>query len=198
MASYPSQIATFPTHVNITEIIDASHPNNIQGEVVALEATVGTNPGTSTTPSPSGTFTSSSTPYSTVKDRLANIEIGVVSDAHAQYLRKAGDGNNIIIPTATTVKGLVIKGAVSQTANLQEWQTSAGTVVTRVDSSGNLIGTASGNVALSTITTAGDLLVGTGSGAVARLGIGTLNKVLVSNGTTATWAEVPVIDGGTP
>jgi hypothetical protein len=187
MASYPSQVATFQTHVNITEIIDASHPNNIQSEVVAVEAAIGVNPATSTTPSPSGTFTASSTAYSTVKDRLANIETGIVSDAHSQYLRKAGDSANVITPNSTSVKGLVIKAAPSQSANLQEWQTSGGTPVTYIDNAGNLIGTASGDVHLSTFTTAGDLLIGTGSGAASRLGIGSANTALVSNGTTATW-----------
>lgn len=187
MASYPSQVATFPTHVNITEVIDASHPNNIQSEVVALESTVGTSPATSTTPSPSGTFTATSTVYSTVKDRLANIETGVVSDAHTQYLRKSGDSANVITPNATSVKGLVIKAAPSQAANLQEWQTSGGSVITYIDASGNLIGTASGNIQLSMVTTAGDLIIGTGASTVTRLGIGTNGQALVSNGTTATW-----------
>jgi hypothetical protein len=139
MASYPSQVATFPTHVNIIEVIDASHPNNIQSEVVALEVTIGTNPTTSTTPSPSGTFTGTSTVYSTVKDRLANIETGVVSDAHTQYLRKSGDSANVITPSATSVKGLVIKGASGQVANLQEWQNSSGSVVCAIDPSGVIV-----------------------------------------------------------
>lgn len=43
---------------------------------------------------------------------------------------------------------------------------------------GALTGTASGNVPLSTVTTAGDLIVGTGSGAVTRLGKGANNTIL--------------------
>ena len=35
--------------------------------------------------------------------------------------------------------GQVIRGAASQTANLQEWQNSAGTVLTRIESTGNLV-----------------------------------------------------------
>jgi hypothetical protein len=187
MASYPSQVATFPTHVNITEIIDASHPNNIQGEVVAIESTLGVDPVTSTTPSPSGTFNGTSTTFSSVKARLDNIEIGIVSDAHTQYIRKTGDTANIIVPSAITTKGLIVKAASGQTANLQEWQTSGGTPTTYINASGALIGTASGNVALSTVTAAGDLIIGTGAGAVSNLGIGTTGKALVSNGTTASW-----------
>jgi hypothetical protein len=37
---------------------------------------------------------------------------------------------------ATSVIGLVIKGVASQTANLQEWQDSAGTVLSRIESGG--------------------------------------------------------------
>ena len=190
MASYPSQVATFPTHVNITEIIDASHPNNIQGEVVAIESTLGVDPTTSTTPSPSGTFNGTSTTFSTLKARIDNIETGVVSDAHTQYIRKTGDTANVITPSAITTKGLIVKATSGQTANLQEWQTSGGTPTTYINASGALIGTASGNVALSTVTAAGDLIIGTGSGAVSNLAIGTNGRALVSNGTTASW-QVP-------
>jgi hypothetical protein len=190
MASYPSQVATFPTHVNITEIIDASHPNNIQGEVVAIESTLGVDPTTSTTPSPSGTFNGTSTTFSSLKARIDNIETGVVSDAHTQYIRKTGDTANIITPSAITTKGLIVKATSGQTANLQEWQTSGGTATTYINASGALIGTASGNVALSTVTAAGDLIIGTGSGTVSNLAIGTNGRALVSNGTTASW-QVP-------
>lgn len=48
----------------------------------------------------------------------------------------------VTIPAAGT-KGVIIKAAGSQTANLQEWQNSSSTVLSAVDSSGNLgIGTA--------------------------------------------------------
>lgn len=191
MATYPSQVATFPTHVNITEIIDASHPNNIQGEVVAIQVALGTNPATSTTPSPSGTFTATSTVYSDVKARLANIETGVVADSHSQYIRKTSDSSNVITAGTSATKGLIVKGASGQSANLQEWQTSGGTVVTSIDSSGNLIGTASGNVPLSTATTKGDILAATGSATVVRLGVGSNNQALVADSATATglkWA----------
>jgi hypothetical protein len=41
-------------------------------------------------------------------------------------------------PTAPTIPGFAVRGAASQSANLQEWQNSAGTVRARVDSSGNV------------------------------------------------------------
>ncbi|NCV08147.1 MAG: hypothetical protein EBW51_06055, partial [Actinobacteria bacterium] len=55
--------------------------------------------------------------------------------------------------TASRV-GLLVKGAASQTANLQEWQNSAGTVLTRIKSNGNLIINADGFSAVENTTPA--------------------------------------------
>jgi hypothetical protein len=138
MASYPTSVVVFSTHANITEIIDASHPNNIQDEVTAIEATIGVEPRLSTTPSAVGTFTSTATTFATVNARLANIETGIVSDAHTQYLRKAGDSANIVTANSGTVKPLILRGASGQSVSLQEWQNNTPTVVAVVDQSGNL------------------------------------------------------------
>ncbi len=136
-AAYPAGIASFINKINVTDIIDASHPNSVQDEVVATQTTLGTEPNRSTTPSTSGTFNATSNLFSTVGARLNNIEVGVVSDTHTQYLRKAGDTANVITIGASTTKGLVIRGASSQSANLQDWQNSSSTVLARIDASGN-------------------------------------------------------------
>lgn len=47
-----------------------------------------------------------------------------------------------VTATAATQIGAVIRGAASQTANLQEWQNSGGTVLARVDNAGAVIGQA--------------------------------------------------------
>lgn len=47
-------------------------------------------------------------------------------------------GNVTITSQATGTSGLIVKGAASQTADLQQWQNSAGTVLANVDSSGNI------------------------------------------------------------
>ena len=46
-----------------------------------------------------------------------------------------------IRPISASNKGIVIKGAASQTANLQEWQDSAGTVLANIDSTGRFLST---------------------------------------------------------
>lgn len=140
-AAYPTGIASFINKVNVTDIIDASHPNSLQDEVVATQNTLGTEPNRSTSPSPSGTFNATTNLYSTVGARLNNIEVGVVSDAHSQYLRKAGDTANVITVGASTTKGLVVKGAASQSANLLEFQNSSATVLSYINSAGAFVGT---------------------------------------------------------
>jgi hypothetical protein len=44
-----------------------------------------------------------------------------------------------ITNATTTAVGLIVKGAASQTANLQEWQNSAGTVQSRINSAGTFL-----------------------------------------------------------
>jgi hypothetical protein len=135
-ASYPASTAVFTSKQNIVDIIDASHPNSVQDEIVAIESTVGTNPNLSTTPSPSGTFTATSTSFASVSARIANIETGIVSDTHSQYIRKAADSGNVIIAGASTTRPLTVRGAASQSATLQEWQNSSSTALASVSSSG--------------------------------------------------------------
>ena len=53
----------------------------------------------------------------------------------AQQIVGADGSVSFVTPTASTV-GLIVKGAASQTANLQEWQNSAGTVLASIASSG--------------------------------------------------------------
>jgi hypothetical protein len=125
-ASYPGTVQSFTTKVDGTSIIYAAHPNLLQDEVVAIESILGVNPH----------IDASSVNYGSVDARLRNIETGVTGDSHTQYVKVAG-GSTITISTATT-KGVIVKGAASQTANLQEWQNSSGTVLADVDAAGNL------------------------------------------------------------
>ena len=146
-SAYPNSPATFLNKTNIVDVIDQSHVNNLQDEVVATQSTFGVQPNVSTSPSPTGLFLTTSTPFATVSARLANIETGIVADTHTQYIRKNGDTANVVQPTAATTKGLVIRGAASQSASLQEWQSSGGSAVTVVTSTGALTTVAPANSA---------------------------------------------------
>lgn len=181
-ASYPSSVKVFTTKVNTTQVIDASHPNSVQDEVVAIENTLGTSPNVSTTPSPSGSFNGTSTTFGSVSARLANIETGVVSDAHTQYIRKTSDSVNVITTGSSSTKGLIVKGSASQSANLQEWQDSSGTVVTAIGPTGAL----TGYTPNATYTTKGDIIVATGSSSVTRLPVGTNGQYLVADSAETT------------
>jgi hypothetical protein len=49
-----------------------------------------------------------------------------------------------------TAKGLIVKGAASQSANLQEWQNNGGTALASIDSNGVFNGTLSGSISSTT------------------------------------------------
>lgn len=141
-ASYPSQVRVFTTKQNIIDTVDAAHPNSLQEEVVAIENTLGLNPATSTTPNPSNTFNSSSNNFATVTARLANIETGIVSDSHTQYVRKTADGpqSNKIQAGLSTNRALIVQGALNQSAPIQEWQGSGNEILAGITADGTFTG----------------------------------------------------------
>jgi hypothetical protein len=135
-ASYPSSVRSFSTKRNTLDIIDASDPNGVQEEIVAIQATLGVSPSLSTAPSSTGTFSAISTTFSTLTARLANIETGIVADTHTQYVKRTG--NEIITNATASNVALNIVGATSQSANLQNWKSNSGTVLVSVSSNGTL------------------------------------------------------------
>lgn len=78
-------------------------------------------------------------------------------------------GGDTITASGSTVKPLIIKGAASQTADLQEWQDSTGTVKTGITSSGQLYTTQRMTIGLSGISSLGELVVSTAD--AARVGV---------------------------
>ena len=131
-ASYPSALRSFSTKRNTLDIVDAADPNSIQEEVIAIESILGVNPNISTAPLSSGTFVTTSTAYTNLTSRLANIETGIVSDSHTQYIRRTGN-ETITNATASNV-GFSVKGAVSQSADLQQWKEANNHVLARIES----------------------------------------------------------------
>ena len=127
MASYPGSVKVFSTHVNTSEVVDASHPNALQDEVIAIENTLGTSPTTPTAQTAASSWAQGSA-YANIAARLNNIELGIISDSHTQYLRKTSDGSNVVSTGATTNVGIAVNGLTSQTANLQEWRVNNVTV----------------------------------------------------------------------
>jgi hypothetical protein len=136
-ASYPTNLRAFSTKRNTLDIVDAADPNSIQEEVIAIENILGVNPNISTAPVSSGTFVTTSTAYSNLTARLANIETGIVSDSHTQYIRRTGN-ETITNATASNV-ALTVKGAASQTADIQQWKNSSGTVLASIEADGTFV-----------------------------------------------------------
>ncbi len=101
--------------------------------------------------------------------------------------------------SATTRKGLVIQGLASQTANLQEWQSSTGTVLASISSAGNLTvvnATVNGTLVVNgastfngNITVNGQIITGNASGsttvAVDTAGAGTGASASISGNDTS-------------
>ena len=102
-ATYPASVRSFTTKVDVTGIVYAAHPNDLQEEVVAIESILGVTPSLSTTPSSGGTFNATSTTFASVSARLANIETGIVADVHTQYVNKT----NGAVTTASTSSAVV-------------------------------------------------------------------------------------------
>ena len=134
-ASYPLSIRPFTPKVNILDIVDAADPNSLQEEVVALETTLGLNPALSTTPSLSNSF-ANSTQFATVGQRLANIETGIIADTNTQYIKRTG--NEIITNATASNVAFTVKGASSQSANLQNWTNNSNTILASISSAGVL------------------------------------------------------------
>lgn len=92
---------------------------------------------------------------------------------------------NIQSAAAANVGG-VIRGAASQTADLQQWQNSSGTPLARVDASGNVTGvnvSATGNLAVT--GTSSHTGAASFSNTVTATGLTTLNGGLTESGTVS-------------
>lgn len=101
-AYYPSNIKNdFNPHVDFTETVIAAHVNDLQNEVTAIETTIGTYPLTSSGWSTTG-FDTSTTTWSTVKDRLNNIEVGI-----------ANTRSQVAAIAAETLAGATLKSTVT-------------------------------------------------------------------------------------
>ena len=102
---YPGNIKNdFSSKVDFTDTVIASHINDLQGEVTAIETTLGTFPLTSSGWGTSG-FDTTTTTWSSVKDRLYNIEIGI-ANTRAQ----------VAAITAETLAGTTLKSTITSSS----------------------------------------------------------------------------------
>jgi hypothetical protein len=184
-ASYPSSVRVFTTKQNVVDTVDASHPNSLQEEIVAVESALGLNPATSTTPNPSDTFNGASNAFATVSARIANVETGVVADSHTQYVRKTADGtqSNKISAGVAANRALVLQGAASQSANILEFQGSGNEIICGVTPDGTFTGkTLAANIQGSVTAIAADATVEQ-KGASFTIALADKNKLFYCNNT---------------
>ena len=131
-ASYPTSVKSFIAQVDLTSIVDAVDVNDAYDEITAIQTTLGTSPATSGTWGASS-FSSSTTSWTTVKERIQNIENGVYPAVNGSVSKSGGD---IITSSGASVVSLTLKGASSQSANLFEAKDSSNTVLAFLSASG--------------------------------------------------------------
>jgi hypothetical protein len=132
-ATYPASIKSFSTKTDFIDTVLAEHVNSLQEEVNSIQTNLGTLIKTGS--GWVGSFDVITTNWNTLKDRLANIEYGL-KQVYDEYVSNLG--GSTIIPSGTSVKGLIVKATSGQTANLFEAQTSASAVVTKIQSDGTI------------------------------------------------------------
>jgi hypothetical protein len=116
VAQFPTGIRTFTNKVDLVDTVLADHINALQDEVRAMAIALSGNPSTNIlTSSFSGTFTSATTSWTSIDERLNNIEAGLVSGTGtaSPYVKKVGDA---IQPPSGTV-GLVVKTTAGTSNN---------------------------------------------------------------------------------
>ena len=185
-ASYPGSIKSFTTKVNLVDTVDASHVNDLQLEVAALETELGINP-----PDVDDTVdaVSAAADLAVRLDHIVNI-IKTMSGETNWY-----DDNTV---TLKTLEDAILQTLLPSKGDMVG--ASAANVAARVPISTNdLVLTADSSAtpgvswqiskALDLITTAGDILYGTAADTLARLGLGTANFVLEAGASAPAWTS---------
>lgn len=125
--AYPGSLKTFTTKVNYVDTVLAGDVNDLQDELVAVETALGSSIKTGS--GWVGSFDQITTNWSTLKDRIANIEYGL-GDAYTRIIPSGGttgqvlrkvSGTNYDVEWAEPVTGLP-----SQTGNDGKYLTTDG------------------------------------------------------------------------
>lgn len=142
-AQYPNSVKTFVNKADLQDYVIANDVNQVYEEVTSIQSTLGTIPQASGVWG-SGTFTTPSTAWPSVKARIQNIENGVYA-INQTYVTNVG--GSTITPASSSTVGLTVRGASGQTANLMEFKNSAGTVVAYITAAGAFVGLVDGGTA---------------------------------------------------
>ena len=171
--SYPGAIDSF-TNPTATDTLDsatvphAAQHDNINDAVLAIETALGASLGNVVLPARSISTTAPLTGGGDLSaNRTLSLNIGsslttsasnlIVDSTVVPYLANANTftaSPQQITVNAAGNKGLIVRGAASQTADLQEWQDSTGAVISRVTSSGSYLTIARISAVSTTVATA--------------------------------------------
>ena len=179
-AAYPGAIKSFtpPVVQDAVDTVYAAHINDLRYEVVAVESELGTGLKASSWSVGNTAFTTATSSWPTLAQRLVNIENGLVTtnDVHTQYVKRAGDsltGN--LAMGSNKLTNLADGSAAADSATV-------GQVVLR-----NGTNAMTGNLSMSTsykVTNAAD-------GSAATDGA-TVGQVLLKNGGNTPTANLPM------
>jgi hypothetical protein len=131
--AYPGSLASFTTKVDLTDTVLATHVNSLQTEVVAVQTTLGSGI-LNTTAFSDGSIFSLSGSFSSVNDRIANIERGLAKGTTlSAYLAKTG---GTLTSTVSGNINLTLLSGGASNGNLLETKNLSGTVGFLVTSAG--------------------------------------------------------------
>jgi hypothetical protein len=133
-AQFPAAIVAYTYKVDLRDIVLAADINAVYDEVTAIENIVGTLSATNLGWQ-NGSFDQTTLSWNTMRDRIQNIEYGLYT---AYNNRVASKGGTTITPIDNSTINLALQQKVGQTLDMFQAKTSSGSVVTKIDSSGNL------------------------------------------------------------
>lgn len=136
--AYPSSVKNFTTKVNYVDTVLAGDVNDLQEELVAVENALGASIKTGS--GWVGSFDQITTNWSTLKDRIANIEYGL------------GDAYNRIIPSGGTTGQVLRK--TSNTNYAVEWAEPVTGIPSQSGNAGKYLTTDGSNASWGTVTQA--------------------------------------------
>lgn len=134
-ASYPTSVKTFTRKRDLLDIVLAADINQVYDEITAVETVLGIQVRTNTGWT-SGTFSTATLTWPTLRERIQNIEFGLYE---AFTDRVKASGGSVILPSGTSTVNLTLRAKLSQTADLFRAENSASAVITRINSSGQLL-----------------------------------------------------------
>lgn len=129
-ASYPTTVKSFTTKVDFTDTVLAAHVNSLQEEVVAVQTELGTDVAVGS--GWVGVFDQVTTNWSTLKDRITNMEYGI-QDAIDAGIPTGGSTGQVLTKTSSSnyaVAWQTIDALPSQTGNNGKYLTTNGSTAT--------------------------------------------------------------------